>query len=70
MNAAINRLQEAIFGKSRETAVATHTCVTCTRQNVSGRQMRTDAARREYYISGMCQACQDAVFTKEGTGGR
>jgi len=66
MNQAINRLQETLFGKSREQALATHSCVTCPRRNVSGRGMRTDAARREYHISGMCQACQDAVFAKDG----
>lgn len=65
MNPTFAGLQQAIFGKSTEQAVATLTCVTCSRRNVL-RRFRTAEAQREYLISGMCQACQDAVFAKEG----
>lgn len=65
MNQAIINLQQKLFGKDRETAVLTSTCVTCPRKNIW--RFRTAQAEMEYRISGMCQHCQDSVFEKEMT---
>lgn len=57
---AIADFLEANFG--RTTAITDMACSTCPAQNLTQDSFRTPLDLREYRISGMCQACQDAVF--------
>jgi len=43
-------------------AIQTRTCVFCSRPGI---EFKTERARREYDITGMCQACQDDMFGDE-----
>jgi len=43
----------------RTTAIKSDTCATCGKPAT---QFKDDLSRREYTISGMCQACQDEIF--------
>ena len=40
-------------------------CVTCDSNRLRGVDFRDDLSRKEYGISGMCQACQDRVYGTE-----
>lgn len=55
----INDLLKAVFGKDREETIRGGLCMTC---EAKADAFRDDLSRREYTISGMCQACQDGVF--------
>lgn len=52
----------SMFGRDRKESMAGSICVSCGK---SAAEFRDDLSRREYGISGLCQACQDSVF---GTG--
>jgi hypothetical protein len=54
----VNDFLEDNFG--RTTALKTDTCTIC---KEPATQFKDDLSRREYRISGMCQACQDEVFS-------
>ena len=57
-------LSEIIFnGKDRATCVREGTCVTCDAKGIIATSFRDDVSRKEYQISGMCQSCQDEVFS-------
>jgi len=47
------------MGKSRITTIENGLCMTC---DGKAEEFRNDIDRKEYAISGMCQACQDRVF--------
>lgn len=51
---------ETFFGRS--SAIRTDTCVWCFRPATI---FRDAMSRKEYAISGLCQKCQDEVFTEE-----
>lgn len=61
MNAELENISLDLFGRSRTLAMAGRGCVTCGK---SADNFRDEISRREYKISGMCQACQDLVFTE------
>ena len=52
---AISRMS----GKSREIQLASALCMTC---SGDATDFKDDLSRKEYSISGMCQACQDSIF--------
>jgi len=59
---SLDSLSNALFGRSRSAALAAGSCVSC---GQSQTPFRSDAARREAAISGLCQTCQDKVFGDE-----
>jgi hypothetical protein len=61
----INRddLAKATFGMSRTAALERGICISC-RQPIAGR-LHTEAGRREYMISAVCEPCFDAMFPAE-----
>jgi len=56
----IDDLSLAMFGRSRSVAKAGCSCVSC-----GGRadKFTDEISRREFGISGLCQKCQDSVFS-------
>ena len=58
---AIDNLLTLLMGKSRPETVRAGKCMTC---DGDAAGFRDDLSRREYQISGMCQRCQDDVFSK------
>ncbi len=58
----INDLLSSLMGKSRTTTIQTGGCMTCDKTGLTETSFRNDISRKEYTISGMCQACQDDVF--------
>ena len=50
--------------KQRNEAVETNTCAFCGKE-VIVEEFRDTLSRKEYYISGICQECQDKVFGAE-----
>lgn len=59
---AIERLISNLAGHSRAASVRLDTCNLCGKEATN---FRDDRSRREFSISGMCQACQDKVFGVE-----
>lgn len=59
---AVESLLSSITGRSRIDCIRQNICTTCGKEAVS---FRDSISRKEYLISGMCQACQDKVFGKE-----
>ena len=60
----INKALFDMFGIDRVAAILTDTCTTCQKDADT---FRDDRSRREFQISGMCQACQDEFFKSGGT---
>ncbi len=54
---AIEGFLEETFG--RTTAIEGNTCVFCHKEAT---EFRNEISRKEYKISGICQACQDDTF--------
>uniref|UniRef100_A0A6M3K8L7 Uncharacterized protein n=1 Tax=viral metagenome TaxID=1070528 RepID=A0A6M3K8L7_9ZZZZ len=50
----------SIFGKSKEDAIKKDTCIDCKQEALPN--CYSDAGRREYYISGLCEKCFDKIF--------
>jgi hypothetical protein len=59
MEAALDGMAIAIFGRSRTIALANGFCVTC---GGPAKEFADEAGKKEYSISGMCQVCQDRAF--------
>lgn len=58
---------QSAFGTTREDAQAKGLCVQCKRPALP--RCYSDAGRREYGISGMCEPCWDEMFAEpEGEG--
>lgn len=57
----IDALLTTLSGKDRVTTIQDHQCTWCTNPNF---QWRDEVSRREYFISGMCQNCQDIGFSQ------
>jgi hypothetical protein len=51
----------AAFGETREEAKAKRLCVVCKQPPT----FTTEAGRREYDISGVCEPCFDAMFPED-----
>lgn len=52
---------KAVFGRTRSEALASQTCVMCGK---AASEFRDEESRREYAISGICQECQDTLFSE------
>lgn len=50
-----------VFGMTKEDALAQNICIQCKRVPT----FSSDAGRREYQISGVCEPCFDAMFPEE-----
>lgn len=59
MASELDLMTAAMSGLSRTDAINDSICVDC---KGPATEFRTEAAAREYRISGLCQTCQDAVF--------
>jgi len=59
-SAAIDLMLSNLAGKSREIQIASNLCMTCPGEANS---FRDKLSEQEYTISGMCQICQDQIFT-------
>jgi hypothetical protein len=51
-----------LFGRSRTLALAGGACVMCGKP---ADNFRDELSRKEFGISGVCQRCQDQVFTED-----
>jgi hypothetical protein len=51
-------------GLTKAEAIEQGICVDCKKPNALSRCV-TDAGRREYYISGMCEECWTKLFSEE-----
>jgi len=59
MEGFLDELSALIHGNTRTDAIGADTCVSCGK----GASLFTDdLSKKEYGISGLCQACQDDVF--------
>lgn len=59
----IEAFLSAITGRDRREQITNNKCMTC---GGDAHTFRNDLSRREFSISGMCQACQDSVFGTAG----
>lgn len=59
----IDKLLESLSGDSRVLAIKTDRCINppigCGKPAT---EFRDELSRKEYRISGLCQACQDSIF--------
>ncbi len=55
-----DRIALGIYGITASDAISQNVCVAC---KASAMTFRDQLSGREYLISGLCQTCQDAVFT-------
>jgi hypothetical protein len=51
-----------VLGVDRVKVIQSDKCGCC---GGDAKEFRNDISRREYRISGLCQACQDSVFEKD-----
>lgn len=60
---AINRLLDSILpgDRTRTGSIKANACAAC---GDKAETFRDDLSRREFAISGMCQGCQDKVFSE------
>lgn len=56
-----NQLISQRMGKDREATIRLGKCMTCECPDAEG-TLIDPLSKKEYRISGMCQACQDSVF--------
>lgn len=56
----INGLVELFLGKNRVNTIIANKCMTC---DGYAKEFRDKFSEKEYTISGMCQGCQDEVFS-------
>ena len=57
---SIDMILSAITGKSRELTMAENKCMVC---KGDASDFKDSLSFREYHISGMCQGCQESIFT-------
>ncbi len=55
----MERTVDRLLGVNRRETIEADQCTTCPGK---AKDFRDDLSRKEYTISGMCQACQDSVF--------
>ena len=61
MTKFLDTMTGEVFGRSREESIKNDICVPCGAK-APPESFRDDLSRKEYTISGLCQACQDSVF--------
>jgi hypothetical protein len=62
MEKSLDGLTTRVFGRPRTDALAQEICVTC---GGNAKKFKDIISEKEYIISGMCQTCQDEVFSGE-----
>ncbi len=55
----LDEMSMGIFGRHRSLALAGQGCVSCGKPAT---EFKDALSRKEYGLSGLCQACQDKVF--------
>ena len=58
---AIDAALKDVFGIDRVQSVSDDVCVSCKKE---AREFTDAISQKEYYISGLCQTCQDTVFNR------
>ena len=56
----IDNLSISMGRQSRTGAIKTDTCVMCKKPAI---EFKDELSKKEYTISGMCQECQDNIFS-------
>ena len=56
-----NEMAMELFGRNRSLAIVGGQCVRCGEFNI---EFRDELSRKEYYIFGLCQCCQDSIFSE------
>jgi len=59
---AIDHAITAIFGINRKESIESKKCVMCP-EEVDLDSFKDEISLKEFHISGMCQTCQDKVFS-------
>jgi hypothetical protein len=59
MVAFLDQLSQSTYGRSRSQCIASRTCVCCGENAV---EFDGVLSRNEFYISGLCQKCQNDTF--------
>jgi hypothetical protein len=59
IEAFLNELSLAAFGRARSVSIAGQGCVSCGKP---ADKFRDELSRKEFQISGLCQDCQDKTF--------
>lgn len=53
-------LAKALFGKTKAETIPTGLCISCGQPALAN--CYSEAGRKEYYISGLCEKCFDGLF--------
>lgn len=56
----IDSVTQSVFGRRRHDSIVEDICVSC---GGEAKNFKDALSQREFTISGMCQKCQDEVFT-------
>ena len=59
LDTAKDEMAMSLFGRSRVLAIAGKGCVKCGEAAVD---FKDELSKKEFGISGLCQACQDGIF--------
>ncbi len=62
MQSALDDLSKAAFGTSNSEAISSSICINCKKPVNPETDFTDEVSKREYGISGLCQACQDEFF--------
>ena len=65
MENVLDDMAKELFGRGRKVAMDNQMCVIC---GGDANHFDDELSRREYGISGMCQSCQDGVFSVDSQG--
>ncbi len=61
----LDDMTKELFGRGRKVAMDNQMCVVC---GGDANHFADELSRKEYGISGMCQSCQDGVFSVDSQG--
>lgn len=59
-SSAIDNLINQVFGINREESITENRCTMC---NKPAAQFKDKLSEKEFSISGLCQLCQDKIFS-------
>jgi hypothetical protein len=62
MIATLDNISLRNLGRARSLAIVGRSCVTCGKR---ADLFRDSLSVKEYHISGMCQICQDEIFSED-----
>jgi uncharacterized CHY-type Zn-finger protein len=62
MIATLDNISLRNLGRARSLAIVNRSCVTCGKR---ADIFRDSLSVKEYHISGMCQKCQDEIFSED-----